>query len=119
MMVMPDQQWVFRARLVRVIDGDTIDVTIDQGLHTYRTERLRLLGLNAQEMRGTERPVGELAKAFVVDWLFAAGLDDWPLVVQTYKSDVFGRYLANVWRAVDGACLNDDLISSNNAVVMG
>lgn len=37
--------WAYRARPVRVIDGDTIEVTVDAGFANYRTERLRLLVL--------------------------------------------------------------------------
>ncbi len=110
--MIPAQQYVFRAVIKRVVDGDTIDADIDLGLHCHRLERLRLLGVNCPEMHGDTKAAGEMAKEFVIAWLDGADI-----VLQTYKSDSFGRFLANVWRTSDGASLNDDLISSGNAVV--
>lgn len=115
MVVMPTHNWVFPARLMRVIDADTLDVSISQGMHTYRVDRLRLLGLNAPEVRGVTRVAGLAATAYVVDWM-AVAVGEWPLRTETHKSDVFGRYLAVVWRVIDGACLNDDLLESGHAV---
>lgn len=107
--------WAYRARVERVVDGDTLDVTIDQGLHTHRTERVRLLGVNTPETKGATKMAGRLATIYVEDWLAEAD-GDWPLIVQTHKGDAFGRYLARVWRG-DGRCLNDDLLAAGHAVV--
>lgn len=109
--------WAYRARPVKVIDGDTIDVMVDAGFNNYRTERLRLLGLNTPELKGESRPAGIAATKFVVQWLdVRKPLDEWPLIVQTHKSDAFGRYLAKVWRVFDERCLNDDLLLEGHAV---
>ena len=109
--------WAYRAQLVRVIDGDTLDVVIDQGLHTHRTERIRLLGVNTPETKGATRPAGLAAAGYVTSWLGAVPFDDdWPLIVQTAQGDAFGRWLARVWRP-DGRCLNADLLAAGHAVV--
>ena len=114
---MPATLWVYRARLVRVVDGDTIDVHIDAGFQNYREDRLRLLGLNCPEVHGPTREAGLAATVFTADWLrLGDALDPWPLILETHKSDVFGRFLARVWRIVDGACLNDDLLAGGFAV---
>ena len=113
---MPAQLWVYRARPLLVVDGDTVDVLIDAGFRASRTERLRLLGLNTPEVRGESRPAGLAARAFVSTWLAGIGTSDWPLVIQTAKADAFGRYLATIWRAVDGCCLNDDILAAGHAV---
>ncbi len=115
-MTMPQQLWVFRAYATRVIDGDTVDAVIDAGYHATRTERLRFLGVNAPERKVPTRAAGDKAKAFVEDWLMVTGGELWSLIIQTEKSDVFGRYLCLLWRTVDQRCLNDDLLSSGNAV---
>lgn len=107
--------WAYRARPARVIDGDTIDVTVDAGFANYRTERLRLLGVNTPEKRGPTLGAGLLAQGYVEEWLEDAE-GEWPLVIVTKKSDAFGRYLARVWRP-DGRCLNDDLLAAGHAVV--
>ena len=53
----------------------------------------------------------------MVDWLSWVEGMEWPLTVQTAKSDAFGRYLARIWRTTDGRCLNDDLLAAGHAVV--
>lgn len=123
----PLQLWVYRARTVRVIDGDTIDVLVDHGFHALAVERFRLLGVDTPEVRGETREAGEAARGYTISWLGVAAHEmptelrstltgDWPLVIETSKSDSFGRWLAMVWRASDGACLNDDLLAAGMAV---
>lgn len=112
--MMPKTLWIWRSVSSRIVDGDTIDVIIDSGFHATRVERLRLLGINCPEMK---EDAGKAAKEFTAEWIREAWSDThWPLVIQTEKSDAFGRYLAYVWRVVDGRCLNDDLLDSGNAV---
>lgn len=114
----PSHSWVFRATLVRVVDADSLRVVCDGGFHNHQQEQLRLIGVNAPEVVGATKAAGLAATAWVREWLAvanAAGLT-WPLVIQTYKSDVFGRYLADAWRLVDGAHLNTDLIAAGHAV---
>jgi micrococcal nuclease len=115
MTALPAQPWFYRAKLIRLIDGDTLIVELDQGLHTYRVERLRLLRCNAPEIHGATKMAGLAATAYTTAWLAAAGSDPWPLTIETYRTDDFGRYLAEVWRLADGANLSDDLLSSGNA----
>ena len=116
MAAMPAQVYVYQARLERVIDGDTLDVTLSMGLHAYRVERLRLLSVDCPEVHGPTRVAGLAATAYTTAWLEAAGPEPWPLIVQTYKSDDFGRFLGTVWRISDGACLNLSLLDSGHAV---
>lgn len=121
---MPHAAYIYKAYCVGVVDGDTIDVYIDQGFHTYRRERLRLLGVNTPEMKGATLQAGRNARQYTIDWLATGGTGPtympvagkWPLIIFTEKADAFGRYLATVWRTKDGVCLNNDLISSGHAV---
>lgn len=113
----PPDIWNYRARCERVIDGDTIDVTIDSGFGNTRTERLRLLGVNTPERKGATRAAGDAARLFVVEWLSWLEGMEWPLVIKSSQDDAFGRYLARVWRASDGRELNADLIAAGHAVV--
>ncbi len=114
---MPSALWVYRAKLERVVDGDTIDITLDAGLHVYRTERLRLLGVNTPERRGATLAAGKAAREYVTEWLRTRAGAAWPLRIQTEKGDAFGRWLATVWAASTGECLNDDLLTSGQAAV--
>ena len=62
----------YSAKLIRVIDGDTIDAIIDLGFDTWKKIRIRLVGVNAAESRTRdleEKARGLAAKAFVKDIL--------------------------------------------------
>jgi endonuclease YncB( thermonuclease family) len=111
----PVRGWAWaRARPVRVIDGDTLDVELDRGFQDRSVRRLRLAALNAPER---DTPEGVAATAFVAEWLRACPTDqEWPLAVVTVAVDKYGgRYDAWVYRRVDGDCLNQALIRSGHA----
>jgi micrococcal nuclease len=85
--------YIYKASLIRVVDGDTVDLIIDLGFDTFRGERFRLYGIDAPEMR-TE--AGKEAKAWLEDALMPLEA----IYVQTLqhktkaKRDKYGRFLA-------------------------
>jgi micrococcal nuclease len=102
-----------------VVDGDTLDLTLDLGLRNHTVQRLRLNGVDTAEIfgvaRGTrEYEAGHQQRLWVMDWLQEA-VDahdgEWPLLVQTTKdtNGKYGRLLADVQRLSDGASLTADL----------
>lgn len=111
----------YKATVERVIDGDTLDVTVDLGFFLTSRMRVRLRGVNTPETRGPERPEGLKVKAFVQEQL--------PLgkhvVIDTYKIGKYGRYLADLffhkssddWREIleSGTNLNQLLLEKGLA----
>lgn len=81
--------------VVKVIDGDTIDVQLDVGFATYVRKRLRFMGINTWEKSGAEKEKGLLAKARLEELL--DGADN--IYVQTIMDSQgkYGRLLAYVW----------------------
>ena len=62
----------YKAKLVRVVDGDTLDAMIDLGFDTWVKKRIRLAGIDAYESRTRdkeEKKYGLAAKAFVLAFL--------------------------------------------------
>ena len=61
--------YVYRAKILRVIDGDTVDIDLDLGFGiVYAKQRVRLLGIDTPESRTrdlTEKFYGNLAKDFL------------------------------------------------------
>ena len=120
---MSAHRYLWRADIDRVVDGDTLDVIIDCGFHATRTERLRLLGVNCPEMHGPSSQAGVAAKSFTNSWCNDVQYDttraSWPFLVETFKTDAFGRYLARVWPAdqPDGVDLAAALLEAGHAVV--
>lgn len=111
---MLEVNWVFAAKLDRVVDGDTVHLVVDLGMHCYRTESFRLARCNAPELSTSE---GKLAKQYTIDWFnIIDSKAAYPLVIQTHKTDNWGRYIVEVWRP-DNHNLTDDLIASGNAKV--
>ena len=85
--------YIYKAELIRVVDGDTVDLIVDLGFDTSRRERFRLYGIDAPEMN-TE--AGKEAKA----WLREVLQPLEAIYVQTIqlstkaKRDKYGRFLA-------------------------
>jgi len=107
--------YVYRARITRVVDGDTVDADIDLGFGVTTHQRLRLLGINAPETRGETRDAGDAATEHLTEML-ALG----PVTVQTVKDKrgKFGRYLAVVQvETLSGVIsANAELVTNGHAV---
>ena len=106
--------YLYRGRVVKVVDGDTVDVDIDLGFGITRRERVRLAGVNTPELHSKdagEQEAARGAKAFVVDWL--APLSE--VFLRTEKErEKYGRYLAEVL-SPSGESLNILLVQSGMA----
>jgi micrococcal nuclease len=102
--------YTYKAKIINVVDGDTVDAVIDLGFHIKTTQRLRLLGVDAPELRGPKaKPESaQAAKIYVMDKLMAKEVN-----VRTLKSDSFGRWLALI--EVDGIDFNAQLIYDGHA----
>lgn len=114
---MPVQDYTYEARCLNVVDGDTVDCSVDLGFRLYHTMRLRLLRINAPELNSTipeQRELAKRAKEFVQTAIVGN-----TIMIQTSKSDSFGRWLAEIWyKDSDGkeVNLNDQLLSLGLAV---
>ncbi|RLC87098.1 MAG: nuclease [Chloroflexi bacterium] len=88
-------KYIRKAKVIRVVDADTIDVEVSLGYDTYTRQRLRLMDVDAWEVRGEERVLGLKASAAVKERLPRGS----SCYVQTFKSDKgkYGRYLARVF----------------------
>lgn len=91
------------AQVSRVIDGDTF---ILYSVGVPAEERIRVLGVDAAEIRDS---LGPMAKAFTVEWISRG-----PFNLQACKRDSFGRLLATVTRGSDS--LSVDLIQARLGV---
>jgi micrococcal nuclease len=111
----------YRARLVKVVDADTLDLEVDPGFRLRFTDRFRLSGINAPEMKTAEGVAARVWLATLLDLACAAGTADnpWPLVVATEKDrrEKFGRWLATVRVAATGLVVNAELVKAGHAAV--
>lgn len=108
----------YRATVLNVVDGDTIDLKIDLGLHIFHQTRCRLLGVNTPETNSKDelvRTKAAAAKAFVV-----ARVTNKVLTIRTQKdkTEKYGRYLVDVYYDNMGVSthLNAELLDAGLAV---
>jgi len=97
-MVPPNRKSCYNFRVVeinRVLDGDTIDVTIDLGFDLFKKERVRIAGVDTPEKRTRDLEEKELG-IDATNWLKAklegaiSGDDD--LVIRTELVGGVGKY---------------------------
>lgn len=110
--------YTYKAKLVRVIDGDTIDAEIDLGFNVLIRQRIRLYGIDTPESRTKdleEKERGLAAKQRLIELLPRE------FVVETIlnKRGKFGRILGILHVSdTDGNSknINDVLVEEGHAV---
>ena len=91
----------YSAKLIRVVDGDTVDALIDCGFSTFKKERIRLYGINAPESRTrdkAEKKRGLAAKARLKE-LINKGKNKFIVQTKIDKKGKFGRLLGELFNS--------------------
>ena len=85
----------YRCKIVKIIDGDTVDVDIDLGFGVWlHKERIRLYGIDTPESRTRdleEKKYGLKAKKLVETFMPVGSIQT--LITEKDKSGKFGRIL--------------------------
>ncbi len=110
------------AEVIRIVDGDTIDLDVDLGFNIHFKERFRLSGINAPEIYSTKKDSEEYKKGMeTVDFLCKYLPISTQVEIETEKDkkEKYGRYLAEVHFTYERARrnLNTLLIELGLAVV--
>jgi micrococcal nuclease len=115
----------YHAKVVEVVDGDTIVIDIDLGFDIKLTkQKVRLLGIDTPESRTSdkiEKVFGLASKDFVKK--FVKECED-TVIIRTHLSDdvdgngreKFGRLLGEIVNPKTRKILNEELITNNYAV---
>lgn len=109
--------YTYKARLIRVIDGDTVDAEIDLGFGVYMKQRVRLYGVNTPASRAKnsdERELGLASKQRLTEILTKE------FIIETIlnKRGKFGRILGVLYtEEADGTRtnINQKLVSEGFA----
>lgn len=119
----------YAARIVRVIDGDTLVADVDLGFHVTVRETFRLTGIDTPEIHGVKKNSEEYrrgmeTKKFVEKLL---ELTDWRVMLLTKKDEQgkYGRWLAEVLPMLEeggvhpwtSSSLNETLVREGLAVL--
>jgi len=118
-MIPPSRKSCYNFRVIkinRVVDGDTIDVTIDLGFDLYKKERVRVAGVDTPEKRTRnleEKALGIDATNWIKDKLTGAIAGDDDLVIRTELVGGTGKY----GRLLGWLYIGDNTISINEQMI--
>lgn len=107
----------YRAKIVRLIDGDTVVADVELGFHTSLRSTFRLSGINTPEIRGVERPRGLAATEYLQQAISELTNGTNELTIRTHKDRTgkYGRYLAELW--IGDINLNKALVAAGHAAI--
>mgnify|MGYP002524928649 FL=1 len=123
-MTPPSRKSCYNFRVIsidKVVDGDTIDVTIDLGFDLYKKERVRVAGVDTPEKRTRnleEKALGLDATAWIKDKLEGAIDGDDDLVIRTELVGGVGKYgrlLGWLYIGDSDLSLNEQMITEGYA----
>jgi micrococcal nuclease len=100
----------------RVLDGDTIDVTIDLGFDLYKKERVRIAGIDTPEKRTRdleEKALGIDATNYLKKKLEDTIAGDEELTIRTELKGGMGKY----GRLLGWLYIGEDTLSVNEVMI--
>lgn len=104
-----EQLYTYKAKVLRWIDGDTVEFRVDLGFRLWMECNFRLNGIDTPE-RG--KPNYKEATQFAV----AMAPPQSDTIIRSYKdTDKYGRWLCDIY--VNGECVNSALVASGLAVI--
>jgi len=114
-------KYIYRAKLDRVVDGDTVDAMIDIGFDIWVKKRIRFMGLDAWESRTRdleEKKKGLAAKARVIELLSETSSKPGYFRLKSHGVGKYGRVLGELFiQDTDGnsICINETLKTEGHA----
>ena len=117
------EKYIYKAKLDRVVDGDTVDALIDVGFDIWFKKRIRFKGLDTWESRTRnleEKALGLKAKARTKELLEKVSSKSGYFRIKSYGLGKYGRVLAEVFiMDKDGKQwnVNKTLISEGHAYI--
>jgi micrococcal nuclease len=102
----------YKAKVLRVVDGDTVDLDIDLGMKCHIHERIRFANFDAPETYGVKKDSeeyqrGQAAKLELMS-ILPVGSE---VFVKTFKDKTgkYGRYIAQIFK--DGVNIGEYMVS--------
>ena len=117
------EKYIYRGKLDRVVDGDTIDALIDVGFDIWFKKRIRFKGIDTWESRTRdleEKKRGLEAKKRTQELLEEVSSKSGLFRLKSYGVGKYGRVLADIFiQGKEGKeiCINQQLITEGHAYV--
>ena len=109
-------KYEYKAKLVRVVDGDTCDALIDLGFDTWVKKRIRFMGVDTWESRTRnleEKKKGLEAKAFTKHLL--ENSDEGKFALRSHGVGKYGRVLGELFVKGEDKSVNELLKENGHA----
>ena len=116
-------KYIYRAKLDRVVDGDTVDALIDVGFDIWFKKRIRFKGVDTWESRTRnleEKKKGLAAKARTKELLEKVSIKPGYFRLKSYGLGKYGRVLGEIFildKNKNTICVNSQLISEGHAYI--
>ena len=117
------EKYNYKAKLVRVVDGDTVDALIDVGFDIWFKKRIRFKGIDTWESRTRnleEKALGLKAKARTKELLEKVSSKSGYFRLKSYGLGKYGRVLGEIFildKNKNTICINNQLISEGHAYI--
>ena len=95
----------FPIRVLRVIDGDTLEIEADLSFGLYFVKSLRVAHVDTPEMHGPKKEAAQKAKVFAREFCLSG-----PCEIRNPTVDKYGRILSDVW--CSGKSLSEALLKA-------
>ena len=105
----------YKVNVVKVVDGDTVDVDIDLGFGmSYKKQRVRMVGIDTPESRTrdlVEKKFGKASKKHLKGILEAGDIE-----LVSHDKGKFGRILGDLFIGSSTFSVNQQMIDEHHAV---
>jgi len=100
---------MYKAKLLKIWDGDTIDMDVNLGLGFFCNARIRFIGVDAPEIFKVKKTSQEFAKGMIAllevrKWF---GLEPGIFELNVIGRGLYGRWLGEVWKLGNPESIND------------
>jgi len=99
----------YKCKILKVIDGDTVDVQTDLGFDIRLNMRVRLLGIDAPEM---STPEGKASRLWLIEAMPVES--EWTLATKKDRKEKYGRYLGEFWQT-EHQTINKMIVEAGHA----
>lgn len=101
----------YKCAVIRVVDGDTVEINIDLGFDVWYRSPARLMGINAPEMHGATKVAGTASKIHLESLLASGNVT---VLTHGRDKDKYGRVLCTFM--VNGNNVNQTMVTEGFAV---
>lgn len=105
--------YTYKALITSVYDGDTVTALVDLGFHINVEIKVRLVGINAPEIKGSNKNAGIITRDRLREEILNKNVI---IRTQKDKQEKYGRWLGEIWLPGDQSSINQKLIDEGLAI---